>query len=504
MEVLGRAEQQYSSSDEQEDGIMSRQRKRLEHYLERNGLEIRSEPGRAGVILSEALGDLRAPDLMDRVLERENFDTAVQQVVRNGGAGGVDGMSASELPSYVEQNWDALYLDLRTGHYKPKPVRRATIPKPDGGERNLGVPTVLDRAVQQAVAQVLSPLYEPKFSDRSFGFRPGRSAQDAITRIKEDCDQGCTWAVDIDLSKYFDTINHDLLMEILRRDIKDETLLILIKRFLKSGVMVDGLVHATEEGSPQGGNLSPLLANIYLNEFDWTMENRGHRFVRYADDIIVLMPTKKGATRVMETCRKYLEGTLKLRLNEDKSQVAQVHGIKYLGFTLELRKRTGIPMNVIGIHPKSFKRFENKIREILRKNSPVPVESRLTYLKQYVRGWLNYYGLAEMKCAMESISKWTRRKLRALLLKQWKRTYRRGKNLQKIQAEHGIVPIRYKSLWRTVKYDGIWNMSNDPTVTHILHNRYLEEIGCPNILSQYVEIHFKLLNRRDTRVRPVV
>ena len=206
----------------------------------------------------------------------------------------------------------------------------------------------------------------------------------------------------------------------------------------------------------------------------------------------------------METCRKYLEGTLKLRLNEDKSQVAQVHGIKYLGFTLELRKRTGIPMNVIGIHPKSFKRFENKIREILRKNSPVPVESRLTYLKQYVRGWLNYYGLAEMKCAMESISKWTRRKLRALLLKQWKRTYRRGKNLQKIQAEHGIVPIRYKSLWRTVKYDGIWNMSNDPTVTHILHNRYLEEIGCPNILSQYVEIHFKLLNRRDTRVRPVV
>ena len=259
---------------------MSRQRNRLDRYLERNGLEIRSEPGRAGVILSEALGDLRAPDLMDRVLERENFDTAVQQVVRNGGAGGVDGMSASELPSYVEQNWDALYLDLRTGHYKPKPVRRATIPKPDGGERNLGVPTVLDRAVQQAVAQVLSPLYEPKFSARSFGFRPGRSAQDAITRIKEDCDQGCTWAVDIDLSKYFDTINHDLLMEILRRDIKDETLLILIKRFLKSGVMVDGLVHATEEGSPQGGNLSPLLANIYLNEFDRTMENRGHRFVR--------------------------------------------------------------------------------------------------------------------------------------------------------------------------------------------------------------------------------
>lgn len=483
---------------------MSRQRKRLEYYLERNGLEICPEPGRAGVILSEALGDLRAPDLMDRVLERENFDTAVQQVVRNGGAGGVDGMSASELPSYVEQNWDALYLDLRTGHYKPKPVRRVVIPKPDGGERNLGVPTVLDRAIQQAVAQVLLPIYEPKFSDRSFGFRPGRSAQAAIARLKDDCVQGYTWAVDIDLSKYFDTINHDLLMEILRRDIEDETLLILIKHFLKSGVMVDGLVHATEEGSPQGGNLSPLLANIYLNEFDRTMEERGHRFVRYADDILVLMPTKKGATRVMETCRKYLEGTLKLRLNENKSHVSQVYGVKYLGFTIELRKWTGIPTNVIGIHPKSIERFENRIREILRKNGPMPLESRLSYLKVYVRGWLNYYGLAEMKCAMESITRWTRRKLRALLLKKWKRTYRRGKNLKKIQAEHGVTPIRYGSMWKTLKYDGIWNMANNYAVTQILHNRYLEEIGCPNILSQYVEIHSRLLNRRDTRVRPVV
>ena len=483
---------------------MSRQRIRLDRYLERNGLEIRFEPGREGAVLSEALGDLRAPDLMDRVLERENFDTAVQQVVRNGGAGGVDGMSASELPSYVEQNWDALYVDLRTGHYKPKPVRRVVIPKPDGGERNLGVPTVLDRAIQQAVAQVLSPIYEPKFSNRSFGFRPGRGAQDAIVRLRDDCDQGYTWAVDIDLSKYFDTINHDLLMGILRRDIEDETLLILIKRFLKSGVMVDGLVQSTDEGSPQGGNLSPLLANIYLNEFDRTMEERGHRFVRYADDIIVLMPTKKGATRVMETCRKYLEGTLKLRLNEDKSKVAQIYGIKFLGFTIELRDWTGVPMNVIGIHPKSIKRFKDKIRETLRKNSPIPMEARLAYLKSYVGGWLNYYGLAEMKCAMDGISGWTRRRLRALLLKQWKRTYRRGKNLQRIQAEHGIAPIHFASMWKTVKYDGIWKMSNNRTVTRILHNRYLEGIGCPNILSQYVEIHSKLLNRRDTRVRPVV
>lgn len=483
---------------------MSRQRNRLDRYLERNGLEIRFEPGREGAVLSETLGDLRAPDLMDRVLERKNFDAAVQQVVRNGGAGGVDGMSASELPSYVEQNWESLYVDLRTGHYKPKPVRRVVIPKPDGGERNLGVPTVLDRAIQQAVAQVLSPIYEPKFSDRSFGFRPGRGAQDAVYRLKEDCDQGYTWAVDIDLSKYFDIINHDLLMEILRRDIRDETLLILIKRFLRSGVMVDGLVHATEEGSPQGGNLSPLLANIYLNEFDRTMEERGHRFARYADDIIVLMPTKKGATRVMETCRKYLEGKLKLRLNENKSQVAQIYGLKFLGFTMELRTRTGIPMNAIGIHPKSVKRFRDKIRETLRKNGPTPIEARLAYLRSYVRGWMNYYGIAEMKCAMEKTAGWTRRKLRALLLKQWKRTYRRGKNLQRIQTEHGIASVSYKSLWKAVKYGGIWRMANHPTVTHILHNDYLREIGCPNILSQYEEAHSRLLNRRDTRVRPVV
>ena len=443
---------------------------------------------------------------MDSILEKENIQKAIEQVVRNRGAEGMDGMSVLELPVYVEQHWEDLYAELRTGRYKPKPVRRVTIPKPEGGERNLGVPTVLDRMIQQAIAQVLVGIYEPKFSDRSFGFRPGRSAHDAIVALCNDCRDGYTWAVDIDLSKYFDTINHDILMEILRRDIKDETVLILIKRFLKSGVMVDGLVFPTDEGSPQGGNLSPLLANIYLNEYDKVLEERGHRFVRYADDLMILMRSKKGAERVMESSRKYLENTLKLKVNQTKSQVAPVSGLKYLGFTVWVRKKDGVQSYGIGIHPKSVRRLKDKLKDILRKNHPGKIEDRLKYLSAFLRGWINYYGLACMHYICESLGKWIRRKVRAILLKQWKRTYRRGKNLQDIYRNNGLdnLYISYAKMWKSIKYDSIWRMSNEGNIKNILHNRYLESIGCPNLLKMYEEAHSRLLNRRDTRVRPVV
>ena len=470
-------------------------------------MESRPNPDGDGWILSEELGELRARDLMDEILDRKNFEEAVRQVVRNRGAEGMDGMSVLELPDYVEQHWDGLYVELRTGRYIPKPVRRVVIPKPDGGVRNLGVPTVLDRAVQQAVAQVLSGIYEPKFSERSFGFRPGKSAHDAIATVRNDCEDGYIWVVDIDLSKYFDTINHSILMDILRRDIRDETVLILIKRFLQSGVMVEGVVQPTEEGSPQGGNLSPLLANIYLNEYDRVLKERGHRFVRYADDLMILMRSEKGAQRVMESSRKYLEGTLKLRVNQAKSRVAPVAGLKYLGFTIDQRSKDGTITHRIALHPKSAGRLKVKIRDVLRKKGKsVPVEDRLKYLTAYLNGWLGYYGLAEMVCLMEHIGKYIRRKVRALLLKQWKRTYRRGRNLQTILAEHGLegVRISFRNMWKSIKYDGIWRMANNPFITKILHNRYLESIGCPNMLNMYKERHQILLNRRDTRVRPVV
>ena len=470
-------------------------------------MESLPNPDGDGWILSEELGELRARDLMDEILDKKNFEKAVQQVVRNRGAEGMDGMSVLELPDYVEQHWNDLYAQLRTGRYRPKPVRRAVIPKPDGGERNLGVPTVLDRAVQQAVAQVLSGMYEPKFSDRSFGFRPGRSAHDAVKTLRNDCDDGYIWAVDIDLSKYFDTINHGILMDILRRDIKDETVLILIKRFLQSGVMVNGVVQPTEEGSPQGGNLSPLLANIYLNEYDRVLEERGHRFVRYADDLMILMRSEKGAHRVMESSRRYLEDVLKLKVNQAKSQVAPAVGLKYLGFTIVQRMKDGTITHRIAIHPKSVDRLKNKVRNILRKKvNSVPVADRLRYLSAYLRGWMGYYGLAEMPSEMEHLGKYVRRKVRALYLKQWKRTYTRWKNLMGIQAEYGLksTVLSYRRLWKTLKYDGIWRMSKDPYIQKILHNRYLESVGCPNMLNMYKERRQILLNRRIREVRTVV
>ena len=483
---------------------MERQQKRLKSYLERRGLEVRIGPGADGIVLTETWGELHTRDLMDEILERDNIESAVRQVVHNMGAEGMDGMSVLELPGYVEQHWNELYAQLRTGRYRPKPVRRVTIPKPDGGERNLGVPTVLDRMIQQAVAQVLTKVYEPKFSERSFGFRPGRSAHDAIIALRDDVVDGHTWAVDIDLSKYFDTINHDILMNILRRDIEDETVLALIKGFLKSGVMVNGILFSTEEGSPQGGNLSPLLANIYLNECDRILEERGHRFVRYADDLMVLMKSRKGAERVMESTRKYLEGTLKLKVNEGKSNVAPVVELKYLGF--QIQRGYGTDNIMISIHEKSWKRFNEKVKALLRKNSSVSMEQTFEYLTNYLRGWLGYFGLAEVGWKVRMTASHIRRKVRAKLLKQWKRTYRRGINLRNIHRHNTIngTGIHWKPMWNTIKYDGVWGMSNHWTVTHILHNRYLESIGCPNMLSMYEEIHSRLLNRRDTRVRPVV
>ena len=328
--------------------------------------------------MRNAWGELNVPDLMDKVLDRSNFDEAVQRVVANGGAPGVDGMSASELPGFVNENWEQIRTRLRTGRYKPSPVRRVEIPKPDGGVRNLGVPTVLDRAVQQAIVQVLTPIYEPKFSDHSYGFRPVRNAHQAVEELRRDYEEGYEWAVDIDLSKYFDTLSHEILMNILRRDIHDETILVTIKAFLKSGVMVDGLVQDTERGSPQGGNLSPLLANIYLNEFDWLLESRGHRFVRYADDIMILVRSERAAERVMSSSVEFLEGTMKLKVNQDKSSVAKPTELKFLGFTISDSTRNGIRTVRPIIHPKSLNRFRDKVRYILREHSHYSVVDTLT------------------------------------------------------------------------------------------------------------------------------
>lgn len=446
-------------------------------------------------------GGLNVPDLMDQVLAKENFDEAVRRVVANGGAPGVDGMSASELPGFVEEHWEDICNRLRTGRYKPSPVRRVRIPKPDGGTRDLGVPTVLDRAVQQAIAQVLAPIYEPLFSDSSFGFRPNRSAHQAITKVVNDYNDGYVWVVDLDLSKYFDTLNHEILMNILRRNIRDETLLVAIKGFLKSGVMDDGMFQRTERGSPQGGNLSPLLANIYLNEFDRLLESRGHRFVRYADDIMILVRSERAAERVMSSSVEFLEGTMKLKVNQSKSAVAKATEVKFLGFRLYPTFKDGSRKAGIGIHPKSIARLKDQLRFMLRERSHFPIGDTLRALTAYLRGWLAYFGIADFRDKFSNIATWARRKLCARLWYEWKTSRNRYRNLLRIGYKN---PLNAVNCLVHSRSHGSWHMSIYRPLMAVLSNKYLESIGFPKMLEMYDEVHSGLANRRVREVRTVV
>lgn len=498
----GRTERMSATRRRLKATTMTSQRKRLQSYLKGRGLEASEADGAGALVVRNAWGELNVPDLMDRVLDRSNFDEAVRRVVANRGAPGVDGMSASELPGFVEQHWDEIRSRLRSGRYKPSPVRRVEIPKPDGGVRNLGVPTVLDRAVQQAIAQVLVPIYEPKFSDHSYGFRPGRNAHQALARLKQDYMDGYEWAVDIDLSKYFDTLSHEILMNILRRDIRDETLLVTVKAFLKSGVMVDGLVQDTDRGSPQGGNLSPLLANIYLNEFDRLLESRGHRFVRYADDIMILVRSKRAAERVMSSSVEFLEGTMKLKVNQDKSSVAKPTELKFLGFTLSDRNdRDGFRHVHIVIHPKALGRFKDRVRYILRERSHYTVEQTLMTFTVYLRGWMGYYWIGLSRGTLEKLAKWARRRLRARLWHDWKTSRNRHLNLLRIGYKN---PRNAANCLVHARSHGAWHMSAYRPLMAVLTNRYLESLGFPRMLEMYDELRSAHANRRVREVRTVV
>ncbi len=481
---------------------MTCQRKRLQSYLRERGLEVLGTDGAGALVVRNTWGELNVPDLMDRVLDRSNFDEAVQRVVENRGAPGVDGMSASELPEFVEQHWEEIRLRLRTGRYKPSPVRRVEIPKPDGGVRNLGVPTVLDRAVQQAIAQVLAPIYEPKFSDHSYGFRPGRNAHQALAELRQDYADGYEWAVDIDLSKYFDTLSHEILMNLLRRDICDETLLVTIKAFLKSGVMVDGVVQDTDRGSPQGGNLSPLLANVYLNEFDRLLESRGHRFVRYADDIMILVRSQRAAERLMSSSVEFLEGTMKLKVNQDKSSVAKPTELKFLGFTLEVwNSYDGFRHVHIVVHQKSLKRFRDKVRYILRERSNFTMEQTMAHFTAYVRGWLGYFWVGLNRKILDRLIPWARRRMRARLWHEWKTSRNRYRNLLRIGYKN---PLNAANCLVHARSHGSWHMSAYRPLMAVMSNKYLESLGFPKMLDMYYELRSAQANRRVRGVRTVV
>jgi len=437
--------------------------------------------------------------LLEDVLGNDNIKRALKQIVGNKGASGVDGMTVYELAQWLPANIDALKERIRAGKYRPQAVRRVEIPKPDGGTRNLGVPTVIDRLLQQAVAQVLTPIYEEKFSEHSFGFRPDRSAHDAVRLAQYYYNEGYRFVVDIDLSKYFDTINHDILIQPVRRDIKDKALVELIKRFLKSGVLMpDGLLVRTEEGSPQGGNLSPLLANIYLHEFDMELERRGHKFVRYADDVNIYVKSRKSAERVMESRVSFLEGkTMKLKVNTEKSSVGSPTKLKFPGFRLGVRKDFHA---VIVPHKAPVERFKSKIRLITKRNRGRSLEQILSELRTFMRGWMNYYGISESEHLFMELDAWVRRKVRTYMFKQWKKPKNRYRELTKI-AEQGpsvILPHRRRARMKGIAYiKSPWHASKAGILSStLISNTYMhDKLGMYFLMDDWKAVQARCLNR---------
>lgn len=442
-------------------------------------LEAEENPGVRSMLTRETEAKDGA-DLFERILERNNLNRAYKQVKRNGGAPGVDGMTVDDLLAYLCEHKESFLENLRTETYRPQPVRRVEIPKPDGGIRMLGVPTGMDRMIQQAISQVLCPIFEEEFSENSYGFRPGRSAHQAIRQARKYYNQGYRRVVDLDLSKYFDTMNHELLMEMLRAKISDQRVLCLIKRYLKSGVMINGVVTRTEEGSPQGGNLSPLLSNIYLTAFDRELERRGHKFVRYADDVNIYVRSQRAAERVLASSRRFLEAKLKLKVNESKSKAGSPLKLKFLGFAL---RSTTKGQAGIRIHEKSIDRFKAKVRELTRRNQGNSVEYMLYKLRQYTVGWLGYYAIADMKMFMQNMNEWIQRKIRTYVWKQWKRVRTRFTRLQALSISEGKAWE-----WANTR-KGYWHIARSWILHRVLPSQRIAEIGYDDILLRYKALH---------------
>ena len=423
--------------------------------------------------------EIETSKLLERILARENMILAMKRVIKNKGSHGVDGMRCDELRTYIIEHWATIKLKLLDGTYSPSPVRRVEIPKPNGGKRLLGIPTVLDRMIQQGIAQELTRIYDPSFSDNSYGFRPNRSAQDAIKKSKEYINQGNKWVVDMDLEQFFDKVNHDILMERLSRKIKDKRVLKLIRKYLESGIMVNGIRVNNEEGTPQGGPLSPLLSNIMLDEIDKELEKRGHKFCRYADDCNIYVKSRKAGNRVLKSMTYHLENKLKLKVNEEKSKVDLVTRRKFLGYSFYFVK-DGVE---IRIHEKSYERFKTKIREITNRNTGISMEMRLKKLNEVTVGWLNYFSVAKAKGKIVELEQWIRRRLRACIWKQWKKIRTKYTNLKRL----GVSTYKAWEYANTRK--GYLRISNSPIVATTLGNKYLEELGYKSITKRYQLIH---------------
>ncbi|WP_200816336.1 group II intron reverse transcriptase/maturase [Pedobacter nyackensis] len=413
--------------------------------------------------------------MLEEILDIRNVQRAFRQVTANKGAGGIDGMQTDELRDYLNANWQTLRSDILEGSYRPHAVRKVEIPKSDGGRRMLGIPTVIDRLIQQSISQWLSPKYEGDFSSNSYGFRPKRNAHQAVLKAQEYLDSGYIWIVELDLDKFFDRVNHDKLMSLLSLKIKDKRTLKLIRSYLSSGIMENGLVTPRREGTPQGSPLSPLLSNIILDELDSTLEERGHRFVRYADDCSIYVRSSKSAHRVMNKIAVYLEEGLKLKVNREKSKVSTPTQSRLLGFSFYSRDKRW----KVRIAPKSLLRIKETIRKHTMRSKPVPLTSRILKLGAIIHGWVNYFSLAEAKSHMIGLDELTRKRLRMILWKQWKVSRGRERNLIKL----GIAKSKAFQLANTRK--AYCRVANSPILLTTLNKAYFSKLGFEGFANYY-------------------
>jgi group II intron reverse transcriptase/maturase len=432
---------------------------------------------------------------LESIVDRQNMMSAWEQVVQNNGAPGVDGMKAGELLGHLVEHWELYKQQLQEGKYRPHAVRRVEIPKPNGGVRKLGIPTVMDRCIQQAIARRLDEGYDATFSESSYGFRRGRSAHQALDKATEYLNSGLRYIVEIDLEKFFDRVNHDRLMYKLSKRITDKRVLKLIRSYLEAGVLENGVVRRNEEGTPQGGNLSPVLSNIVLDELDKELESRGHKFVRYADDISIYTGSQRAAERILASIIEWIEERLKLKVNREKSGIKRPGNGQLLGF--------GFYHSPQGIRPristKSYERLKEKIKKLTQRSWSMSMAERLEKLSSVTRGWVNYYAKAEGKNRLQSIDEWMRSRLRMCIWKQWKKVRTRIKSLRQL----GVSPEQAYMWGNTRK--GYWRTAHSPILLTTISESRLEQRGYVSLMETYTLRRKTLMNRRDTRpVRPVV
>ena len=413
--------------------------------------------------------------LMEQIIAPANLRAAYRQVVRNKGKGGVDGMEVKELFTWCQSHIEDLRRSLMDGTYVPNPVRRVEIPKDNGKKRQLGIPTVIDRMVQQAISQVLHRIYEPQFSRTSYGFRPGRGAHDALREARKTVTEGYKYAVGIDLERFFDTVNQSKLIEVLSRNVKDGRVVSLIHKYLRSGVMVHGVLQPTEEGTPQGGPLSPLLSNIMLNELDKELERRGQRFVRYADDSIIFCKSKRAAQRVSESITTFIEKKLFLKVNREKTEVGSIVGMKYLGYSFRIMRGECR----LTVHSKTYDKLRKKLKEATMRSNGMGYQSRKEKMHQIIRGWITYFQLADMQRRLQEIDEWLRRRYRMCIWKAWKKCSTRVKNLIKC----GV------SKWQAYEWGNsskkYWRLAESPILHRAISNESLRKQGWPCLLDYH-------------------